>query len=470
MSENERTLAVDLDGSLIKTDLLWESLLLLIKSNPLNIFLAIIWLMKGKAGFKRQIANRVDINAAILPYNEQVLDYLKEEKSKGRQLVLATASDSKYAEAVSSHLGIFDAHFASDGVTNLSSERKSALLVKTYGEKNFDYIGNSKDDLNVWHHAEGVIIVDGPSGIKRALKNRQYKSIDRERNALLVALRTVRAHQWAKNVLVYVPLISSHQFLQGELFLKTTVMFLTLCLAASAGYIINDLLDLESDRQHHSKCKRPLASSEMTIPVGLILCISLLAISLSFGFATDPVIGLLVIGYLIGTFSYSLLLKKKSIVDVLTLAGLYTYRIIAGGVATDIELSFWLVLLSIFTFLSLAFIKRYSEILKTSNSKDIKGRGYYKDDSTILGIFSAASGYQSVMVLALYLNSDTISTLYSKPQLLWLACPIYIYWITRMLIVTARNEMTDDPLIFALKDRNCLIAIAVLLGLMFYAI
>ncbi len=473
MNTADRTpVCVDLDGSLIHSDLLLESFLLLIKRNPLYLLLVPLWLLGGKARLKAEIASRVTLNGAALPYTQPLLSWLQSQKAAGRPIWLCTASDHRLAQAVADHVGLFDGVLASDGQTNLAGSNKAAELVRRFGEKGFDYVGNHKVDLKVWAHARRAIVVNASASLQAEAA--QVSQVDHVVAAVPAGIKVVtkalRVHQWAKNALILVPLLAAHRLTEGGTLMQALIAFAAFSLCASSVYLLNDMLDLEADRQHHSKRNRPFAAGTLSLlfglgatPVLLVLALGLCAL-LPFKFFVVLVI------YYIATLAYSFGLKKVVMVDVLALAGLYTIRIVAGAAATDIPLSFWLLMFAIFIFLSLAIVKRYAELhaVREQGKVTAQGRGYQVDDITLLQSLGTASGYLSILVLALYLNSPDIAVMYRHPKMVWGLVPIMLYWISRIWMETHRGRMHDDPLVYALKDRISLVtglAAAVLLGL-----
>ena len=462
MSETKSIpLCVDLDGTLIHSDLLFESFLLLVKQNPLFLFLVPLWLLGGKAKLKAEIARRVQINGAALPYSETFVDWLKAQKSQGRQIWLCTASDQRMAQAVAQHVGFFDGVLASDGHTNLSGSNKAQQLVQRFGERGFDYCGNHRVDLKVWQHARAAIVVNAKPGLETSARacTQVSEVFQPPKSGIRVALKALRIHQWAKNALIFVPLAAAHRLQDMPTLIDGLVAFAAFSLCASSVYLLNDMLDLEADRQHPRKCKRPFAAGTLSLLFGLLAAPALLLISLALAL-TLPLKFLAVLGaYYLVTLAYSFGLKRLVMIDVLTLAGLYTVRIVAGAAATDIPLSFWLLLFAIFIFLSLAIVKRYAELHAMRKQGQLKasGRGYQVEDLGLLQSLGGSSGYISILVLALYVNSPDIAVLYSHPKMVWMLCPIMLYWVSRVWMQTHRGHMHDDPLVFALKDRISLL-------------
>lgn len=451
-------LVVDLDGTLIKTDLLIESFLGLMAKNPLYIFLVFIWLFKGKSALKTELSSRVELEVNVLPYNEDLLAYLKQEKKSGREIILATASHHKYAMAIAEHLDLFDKVFSTLGKgDNLSAQNKADKLCAEYGDKGFVYAGNAKPDLKVWKHSSKSIVV----GHSKSLSNKAGSLAPIECEFYVPApslnsyIQAFRLHQWVKNVLIFLPVFAAHALLDTDLIVDTLLAFFAFSLCASSVYLLNDLLDLPSDRHHKSKCYRPFASGAMPALHGILLIPSILFTVILIATMLPPLFGIILFIYYIVTTAYSFALKKRIMIDVVVLACLYTIRIIAGSAATNIPLSNWLLVFSMFIFLSLALVKRYTELVDLRSqgvTEKTKGRGYRVEDIQLLVPFGSASGFISVLVLALYINSDFVQNNFQHSQLLWGICPLMLYWIGRMWMVAHRGEMHDDPIVYAIKN------------------
>jgi len=459
-----RPLCVDLDGTLIHTDLLVESALTLLHRNPLYLFCFFWWLAKGKVHLKTQIAQRAGVDASLLPYNHQLLERLHALRTS-RELVLVTASDRRLAEEVAAHLGIFSQVLASDGVTNLSGRRKAALLVQRYGERGFDYAGNETVDLQVWNHSHTAIVVSSSKALpaKASQAAQEVEHIAVLRASPKTWMKALRIHQWIKNTLVFIPLLASHRIFEVGAGVHAVLAFICFGLCASGVYLLNDLLDLEADRAHRSKRHRPFASGRLKLVYGLIAAPLLTIAAFVIAALTTPpsFVGLLAV-YVAATLTYSFKAKAVASLDVMFLAGLYTLRIIGGTLAIGSPLSFWLLAFSVFIFLSLAILKRCVELevlAKAGNQQQAKGRGYVVSDLAVIQPMGVASGYLSVLVLALYISSHASMTLYSKPECLWLVCPCLLYWVTRAWLVAHRGKMLDDPVVFAVTDRTSLITL-----------
>jgi len=451
-------LVVDLDGTLLSSDLLIETAFLFIKHNPLQFFMLFVWLLRGRAYLKAKIAEHVDINAKTLPFNQTLLAKIKRDFDAGRHIALATASNIKYAVQISEFLGCFNEVFASDADDNLESGRKAALLRETYGYGQFDYVGNSKADIKVWLTARQSIVVNPDYGVLSKLKRLRVvdEVIETRDKRLKTFVSAFRLHQWLKNLLIFVPLAAGHQLTEPGTLLKASIAFLIFGICASSVYLLNDLLDLEDDRHHPRKRERAFASGALDVRWGLVLVPTLFAVAFTAALLLLPFsFAITLFTYYFITVCYSFLLKRVELVDVITLALLYTVRIIAGAFAIGSELTFWILAFSLFIFLSLALVKRCAEVYNGNDKPDQKtrGRSYYVGDKGMLSSMGASSGLLSVLVLALYINDQTTAEMYQYPFMIWLACPLLLYWIGRVWLLTHRGEMHDDPIVFAVKDR-----------------
>ncbi|WP_374089068.1 UbiA family prenyltransferase [Methylomicrobium lacus] len=455
-------LVVDLDGTLIRTDMLHESALKVLRDGPCNILRIPFWLARGKAALKRRLADRTLFDPASLPYNHELLDWLKQQRTQGRKLILCTASDLSIATAISDHLGVFDEVMASNGINNLAGKHKAEALEQRFGPAGFDYAGNSRADLPVWQSARRAIIVNASTDlIQKAKAFCEVEQIFPSPSINLNSLRRVlRAHQWLKNLLLFVPLFAAHQFTNLGAWPALILAFFSFSLCASSVYIVNDLLDLESDRLHPRKCNRPFASGVVPVWMGVALAPLLLLVSLGLGQQAGGTFLPWLEFYFVLTCAYSFGLKRLILLDCLTLAMLYTLRIISGASAAGLGLSYWLLAFSVFMFLSLAFVKRYAELeVQLLNGKQqAHGRGYYTSDAPLVQTLGITSGYAAVLVLALYLNSEAVVKLYRTPECIWGAVPVMLFWISWMWMQAHRGNMHDDPLVFAVKDKASLLS------------
>lgn len=452
---------VDLDGTLLHTDTLLENVLLLIKQNPLLVLLLPFWLLQGKAVLKNRIAERVELDAGLLPYNQAVLDWIQKARHDGHECYLATGAAEKTANAISDYLGIFDGIFSTTQDTNLTGSRKARLLNERFGEGGYIYLGNHAVDLKIWRHADSAVVVSSNNTLVRQAKRQCEKTeqIRPPRASLKTWLKAVRVHQWVKNALLVVPVLTSHQWRDPDIMLLVLAGFFTFSLAASSVYVLNDLLDLAADRQHPSKRNRPFAAGLISLHAAVALFPVLLLAAFSLALLLPLPFMLALAVYYALTLAYSFKLKRIIMLDTIVLAALYTMRIIAGTLLIGVAFSFWLLAFSMFIFLSLALVKRYTELvlLRDSDKQKTIGRGYHADDADMIASLGAASGYIAVMVFALYVNSPDVLELYQRPELLWLACPVLLYWISRVWLIAHRGQMNDDPIVFAVKDLQSIV-------------
>lgn len=462
-------MVVDLDGTLIHTDMLHESALRVARDRPAHLFRIPFWLGAGKAVLKSKLASHTSFDSASLPFNIPLLEWLRVQKSAGRRLILCTASDASIALPIAAYLDLFDEVMASDGNVNLAGSNKAKALVARFGERGFDYAGNSRADLRVWRHARRAILVNSGARLlsEAARVATVEKKFPRAEIGLSAVLRVLRVHQWLKNILLFIPILAAHEFGAADSWYALVLAFLSFSLCASTVYIANDLLDLESDRSHPRKRHRPFASGLVPVWMGVLAAPFVLLASVLLGLQVGPDFMFWLLVYFLITCAYSWGLKRLMLVDCLTLAVLYTLRIIAGAAAAGLPLSFWLLAFAVFLFLSLAYVKRYAElqvqILQDKNKAH--GRGYYTSDAPLVQTLGVTSGCASVVVLALYLNSDVVVHLYRMPEVVWGAVPVMLYWISSMWMQAHRGLMHDDPLLFAVKDKGSLVA-----GLAFAAV
>lgn len=448
-------LVVDLDGTLTLTDTLHESIIQLIKKHPLTLLQLPVWLIKGRAAFKDEIASRVSLSADLLPYRSALLEYLRAEKEKGRKLILATAADKSIADAVAHKLAIFDDVLASDGTQNLKGTAKLDAIQKKVGAS-FAYAGDSTADLPIWKEAQSAILVGASSKVTAAA--RRLTLIENEfpspPSGLGVWLKALRVHQWMKNLLLFVPMLTAFSFFEIAKLSAMLTAFLAFSLAASATYIVNDLWDLANDRAHPRKHKRPFASGVLKIRHGILVAILGLSAGLLLAATISTNFLLMLVLYLALTSAYSWVLKEYVLIDVLMLSMLYTLRILAGSVALSVTPTSWLLAFSVFIFLSLALVKRCSELvsMEQSGRKAASGRDYQVGDLTVLWPLGVGAALCAVVVFGLFISAPETQAKYASGQLLWLVAFGLIYWIARLWIKTARGEMHDDPLVFAVKD------------------
>jgi 4-hydroxybenzoate polyprenyltransferase/phosphoserine phosphatase len=455
-------LVVDLDGTLLRSDLLVETGLRFLREHPHRFWQPLVWLFAGKAALKDRLAATTAIEADLLPYNADVILAIRDARSQGRRVVLATASHRTWAVQVAEHLGLFDEVLATQGTLNLSAGRKRDVLVDRFGEHGFDYLGNSHDDLPIFAAARRGYLVNPQPGLIRRLRatDAPVEVLVVARPSLVTWLRALRLHQWLKNLLLFVPLLASHRIADAALLFDGLLAFMLFGMCASSVYVLNDLLDLPDDRRHPKKRGRPFASGALSVKTGLIAVPALLL----FAFAGSALLlpwafTAILAGYYVLTLAYSLDLKRRMMVDVLALAALYTARVIAGGAAFGLELTFWMLAFSMFIFLSLAMVKRYAELhaaAERGETMQTPGRGYWPADLGMVSVLGAASGYLAVLVLALYIHDEATAAMYAHPEWIWLAVPLLLFWISRVWMLAHRGQMHEDPLLFAVRDRTSL--------------
>lgn len=450
----ESALCVDLDGTLIKSDSLFDGFWQLVRTNPLEAWRVPFWLMEGRARLKMEVAQRAPLDAARLPYNAEVLRYLEAQKRDGRELYLVTGADSVLAERVAGHLRLFAAVLGSDGRTNLTGSRKLAQLKARF--RAYDYIGNERADAAILAEAREAMVANPTPGLRLALRMRRIRvarTFEDRRPALRTLIQALRVHQWAKNILIVVPLLLSHN-LSARSMRAAAAAFFCFSFMASANYLVNDMLDIESDRRHPGKRLRPFAAGDLPVAWGMTLAVFMSLASVAL-LPWLPVVFAFWLGlYIVATLSYSLFLKRVALVDVLLLSGLYTLRLLAGGAATETVISQWLAGFSSFLFLSLAMVKRFSEIelLREQGAAATHGRGYLSSDLEQIRSFGTASAYAAVVVFMLYIARPDVTELYRHAGRLWLVVPLLIYWLSRVWLLASRGELHDDPVVFAMRD------------------
>jgi 4-hydroxybenzoate polyprenyltransferase/phosphoserine phosphatase len=458
---SEHPLVVDLDGTLIRSDLLVESGFAHLGQNPLRIFGLLEALFRGKAALKAHIAAATGIDVTGLPYDQEVLALIHDARGRGRAVYLVSASNERYVSAVATHLGLFDGWFASSSSENLSSTAKAKLLVAVFGSGGFDYVGNDEADLAVWEVARTRLAIRTSAAVRAKLTALAPDAtfLKHSHGTIRAWVKLLRIHQWAKNALVLVPLLTAQQF---DLLSLGKALSAAFCfsLAASSIYILNDLVDIGPDRAHPTKRNRPLAAGTVSVLDALAAIPLLLAASLVGGFFITPWFAAVLIIYLALTTSYTFVLKRKMMVDVVALASLYTIRVIGGAVAISVPVSEWLLAFSLFIFAALALTKRYVELaaLQDADLPSPANRNYLTSDLYIVAMLATAAAFNAITVFALYISSDAVKALYQHPQILWLVCPILMYWLGRIIMLAHRRLMNDDPVLFALRDWNSLVA------------
>ena len=462
-------LVVDLDGTLIKTDMLVESLVQGKRGAIKRLAQLAFALIQGKSQFKVAAASEFKIDIATIPFRREVLELIDTRSKAGDEIVLATAATEVIANQIADQLGIFSVVLSSTHASNLSGPNKAAALVEIYGVGGYDYVGDSVKDLPVWRNARKRYLAGNNLRAIRAFNKLSHgvRILDVERTGTASRwARALRLHQWVKNLLIFAPALAAHKMFVPGVAANLGLAFLSFGLLASAIYVLNDVIDLRSDRRHPTKHSRPIPSGQISIVTATIAALALAVFSLILALALPLDFILSLIGYLVVTTFYSLWLKRVLLVDVITLAGLYTLRVVAGGLAVGIQVSYWLLAFSFFIFLSLSFVKRSSELASHSDpDKQLaNGRAYEIRDLPILNSLGVASGLVSVLVFALYLDSDTVRILYDTSEALWFAVPVLTFWISWVWVRAGRGEVDEDPILFALKDKASLLSGLACLG------
>ena len=475
MGDRSKKLCIDLDGTLVRTDTLWESVAWLLKHRFFLFLLIPFWVLRGKVYFKERIAEVVELDVATLPYHTELIEWLKAEKAVGRSIYLVTASHERTARRVAEHLGIFDDVIATRvGGPNLKGGAKASLLVERFGERGFDYAGNHSSDVAIWERANETIVVNAsPSTLRRAKAlGNVSKVFERDGGLWRAWGKAVRPHQWAKNLLLFVPLFTAHQIFDVEALGQVAMCFVAFAFCASSVYVLNDLLDLESDRLHEEKRKRPFASGALGVEEGLVAFPLLLVMGFGVAYLLPEAFLTVLCVYYAMTVCYSFYFKRVLMLDVLILGGLYTIRIVAGAAGTGTHLSFWLLAFSMFIFLSLGFMKRYIELAsaQSSGKNGISGRGYVPDDLVQVGALGSGSAQVAVLVLAFYLQSEKVASMYQRPEMLWGVCLVFLYWLNRVWLLAHRGLVHHDPVVYAIKDKTSYVCGAVVCLLMLLAL
>jgi 4-hydroxybenzoate polyprenyltransferase/phosphoserine phosphatase len=464
-------LYVDLDGTLIKSDLLLESVFLLIKKNVFLIALVPFWLFRGRAYLKSQLSTRVDIPVKRLPINDEFLEFLYDEKSAGRPLFLISGSNETEVKKVAAEINIFDDYYGSSTTVNLRSRAKLKRIQELTGSNNFAYAGNSSDDLAIWKKAKEVMMVNCSRSLSKRLQREEseIQYFDVQESVLKNFWSAMRPHQWLKNGLILLPLILSHQLATTNFLLATIIAFISFSLCASSVYLLNDLLDLNNDRQHRTKKNRPFAAGELPLNFGLvgIPCLLLSSILIA-SFLPLQFLEVLAI-YWLTTTLYSIWIKKWFMFDVITLASLYSIRIIAGSAAIGVITTSWLLGFSFSLFLSLAMVKRFTEVknLKISGKHNVEGRAYNQSHLRMLSILGGIAGLAAVMVFSIYISAGDTTQLYNSPAVLWLICPLLVFLLARIWSFAFAGTLDEDPVLFAIADRSSQF-VGVLIGILLW--
>lgn len=462
MAGNQVPLIVDIDGTLLRSDLLWESLASLAVRHPLKIGLVPVHLLRGRPALKAFLARECKLEIDLVPLSKAAVELIEEAEGAGRKVILASGSPQVMVDRVRERVGADEA-WGTDSITNLTGSSKLARIQDSYGA--FDYAGNSWVDLPMWREARHAIAVN-PKRLALYFGRRarpDLEVIEDERSGWRAWLRALRPHHWAKNTLLFLPALAAHLEPSPELIARLAAGFAAFCAMTSAVYLTNDIADLAADRRHATKRRRPLAAGEIAISHSIAVAALLAVASAALALYLAPLFAAVLASYLVLTTAYSTVLKRRLIVDVITLATLYTIRVVAGAVLVQVPLSRWFLAFSIFLFLSLALVKRVVELkeLEGMNAEQAAGRRYRVEDVGVLVGLGTAAAAASALVYCLYITSDDVLRLYNQPDALWIGLPLFLYWIARLWVLAGRGVMHEDPVAATLRDRA---TYAVLLG------
>ncbi len=454
-------LIVDLDGCLIRSDLLYETAFAYLSANPLRLFPLLQWLWRGRAYLKRRLAEAAGLDLQLIPVNEAVADYARAAKADGRAVYLATGSDELLARKIGTRFDFLDGVIASDGTCNLKGRRKGAELQRRFPQ-GFDYVGDCHDDLHIWKQARKVVVVEPDSALRQSVDalGKPTETLERDTPQWSALLKAARLHQWAKNTLVFVPALLSGQIVRPEILGACLVTFVALGLVACGTYLLNDLLDLSHDRRHPTKRNRPLASGHLPMLTAVTVIPLLIGTGLALGAAVGVAVFASLLAYLALTLAYSLRIKKVPIFDTITLAGLFTLRLMLGIAAAAVFISPWLLVFSMFLFTSLCLAKRCAEIqsIQNTGASALSGRGYLVSDAPFVLALGLATGTGSILIMVLYLIFDAFNrSFYADPHWLWTIPVVLFLWVTHIWLVGHRGKLDDDPVAYAIKDRQSII-------------
>ncbi|WP_298494606.1 UbiA family prenyltransferase [uncultured Maritimibacter sp.] len=461
-------LVLDVDGTFLRTDLLFETFWAGLGQNPVATLKAAVTGLRDPAGLKARLAGLGRVRTNLMPVNEDVMAAVRTARAEGREVVLASASNEVLVRQLARDHGLSDRVFASTGTRNLKGEAKATALVGAFGEGGFDYAGNEATDIAIWTHARRAIVVgDEASAKKLEASGKPVIRIDDGRSPGKV-LKALRPHQWVKNVLLFVPLLAAHDFALSTILL-TLLGMAAFSLAASSIYVVNDLLDLEADRLHVKKRHRPFASGAVPISRGMEagLAAGMLAVLIAL-WLSPAFLGVILL-YMTLSLAYSLKLKRMRWIDIAVLASLYTLRVVAGAFASGEYVSGYLLVFIFPAFLTLGCVKRLTEVTLAATDERLPGRGYGKPDRgdllnvAVLGVAAALINW------FLYSFTDQARALYPTQWLIWLCLVPITWWLVRMVRLGYAGKMDHDPIVFALRDKRGIGLMLIVLALMFQA-
>lgn len=453
-------IVVDLDSTLLATDTLWEQLVFGLFHEPLALLEALPQLLRGRAALKVSLAARIPLPIETLPLRADLVDWLRGEAARGRDIHLCSAANQNVVDAIARRLNIFASAMGS-GAANLKGQAKAAMLARLFPD-GFCYVGDAGADLPVWAAAETVGLAGASPAVARAA-HALGKPVEAEFAAAKLTpadcLKALRAHHWSKNALIFVPLLLGHAWHDLAAVSDAILGFLCLLLATSATYLVNDLADLDADRRHWSKRNRALASGRLSIPVGLLCAGVALGAAVIAGFLLSLDFALALCAYLALTLAYSFGLKRVPLLDTLIIGILFTSRLVMGITLTTHDYSEWLLVFSLFFFFSMAVAKRHAEIVASgaTMTHSLESRGYQVEDAPLTLVFGAAASIASLLIMALFIVEQVRQrNLYHHPAVLWGIPVVLSIWVGRVWLLAHRGRMTEDPVTYALRDPTSL--------------
>lgn len=464
----EKPLVLDVDGTFLKTDLLFESFWAGLGRAPLATLGAVARHWRHPARLKAELVAVASPRVDLMPVNPEIAQLVIDERQRGREVILASASDQSLVGQLATHYGLSEPVFASDGVTNLKAEAKAKALAAAFGDGGFDYAGNSRADFPVWAHSDAAIVVDYPVAARRLAAEGKTVAAFGTGWTWRALFKAIRPHQWVKNILLLLPMIAAHRFDVATL---VPVLFgmVAFSAAASSIYLVNDLLDLEADRLHPTKCNRPLASGALPINVGMATFAVLALIALGIAAALNWAFFAVLLLYVVTSLAYSLRLKRLRWVDISTLAALYTVRVVAGAAAGAVDVSIYMLIFIFPVFIALGCVKRLTELTLAKSDERLPGRGYARTDRSDLLNVAWLGTVGALLIFFLYSVSDQGRLLYPTTWMLWAAMVPMAYWLIRMVMLGWYGKQDYDPIVFALRDKFGIGLLMLTLSMMFWA-
>ncbi len=465
---NPKPLVLDVDGTYLNTDLLYEGFWAGLGRAPLTTLRIVATHFAHPARLKAELAAAVPLRTDLMPRNPDVEAVIRAAEAEGREVCLASAAHRGLVERLAQEGSLSPRVFASDGRVNLKGAAKAGALVTAFGERGFVYAGNEAADMAVWAHAETAVVV-GKVAQAQSLPPRGIGVVHLPGGwAPRAAWKAIRPHQWVKNVLLILPMIAAHRF---DLATLVPILFgmLAFSFAASSIYIVNDLLDLEADRLHPTKRHRPFAAGKVPIKVGMLAFAGLALAALSIAAALNAAFFGIVVLYMVTSLAYSLKLKRMRWVDIATLAGLYTLRVVAGAAAGQVEVSVYMLIFIFPVFVALGCVKRLTELTLATSDARLPGRGYGRADRGDLLNVAGLGVFGALLIFLLYSLSDQGRSLYPDTWLMWVAMVPMGVWLVRMVALGWFGKQDYDPIVFALRDKFGLGLLMITLSLMFWA-